>query len=86
MTSNGNTSGWQKAALSGAFAILLAAAGWGITDSQTARQETRQEITALKEKAALDQQRIATVEEGMRQMQRSLDRIEAALDDLRRRR
>lgn len=82
---NGN-SGWRGVALSALFAVLLAVAGWTATDSQTARNDMRADIVALQKERAADAQRIATLEEGMRQLLRYLDRIESGVDELRRRR
>ena len=89
---NGNGSNWKNVALSAMWAVLLLFAGWMVADSRASRDELRAEIAQIRtqyvtdqQQASIDRQRIATMEEAIRQMTRSMDRIEAGIEDLKRR-
>lgn len=72
-----NGSGWQKTAIAALWAVLLLFATWVYSDAQAARADMAKTIQASVE-------RIATLEEAVRGLNRSLDRIEAGVNELRR--
>lgn len=78
--------GWQKTALTALWAVLMVVAGWIYADARATQNQQREDIAAIQKQASLDQQRIAISEEAIRQMQRSLDRIESGVEELKRRR
>jgi hypothetical protein len=74
-TTNGN--GWQKPAIAGLWAVLLLFAGWIWTMNAQAQRDASEKLQS-------SQERIATLEEAVRGLTHSLDRIEAGVNELRR--
>jgi hypothetical protein len=72
---NGN--GWQKTALAALWAVSFALAAWTWQTTADAQRDTATKLQA-------SQERIATLEEAVRGLTRSLDRIEAGVNELRR--
>jgi type VI protein secretion system component VasK len=90
VTTNGNAS-WQKPAIAGLWALVILFAGWmwNMNEASQKAAEAAQKAAAAKTDAAIEtvhqtQERIATLEEAVRGLTRSLDRIEAGVDELRR--
>lgn len=76
---NGSHNGWQNKVTGALWAVILLLAGWTWSDAQSTRDELRRQTQANAE-------RIATLEESVRGLNRSLDRIEAGVNELRRER
>ena len=72
---NGNA--WQKPAIAALWAMVLLFGGWAWTDATNARGE-------LENRTRASVERIATLEEAVRGLNRSLERIEAGVNELRR--
>lgn len=69
--------GWKSAAIGALWAVLLLVVGWIATTATTKSAEAEKRLNAA-------EQRIAIVEESNKGMQRSLERIEAGIDEMRR--
>lgn len=83
VTTNG-TSGWQKPAIAGLWALVILFAGWMWSMNEASQKAAAAKTDAAVETVHLSQERIATLEEAVRGLTRSLDRIEAGVDELRR--
>ena len=78
--------GWQKAAIAGLWAVVLLFSGWMWNTNATALKDASAQQQQLAAAVSASQQRIATLEEAVRGLTRSLDRIETGVNDLRDRR
>lgn len=85
VVTNGN--GWQKPAIAGLWALVLLFLGWLWTANDSARRELGDRLEKAQASATAaslsNQERIATLEEAVRGLNRSLDRIETGVDELR---
>jgi hypothetical protein len=69
--------GWRPTLMQALAIVLMAVAGWIVTDWTTARAKMSDEI-------ARSSQRIAVLEADMRHIRESQQRIESSLEDIRR--
>jgi hypothetical protein len=76
-STNGNS--WQKPAIAALWAVLVLFAGWMWTTNAEAQRDAALRLQS-------SQERIATLEEAVRGLTHSLDRIEAGVNELRRER
>lgn len=79
---NGN--GWRSTIMGGLFTVLVLVIGWIATDVQTSRAEMTRKISEEQQKNSDQAQQIAVLEEAMRGLMRSVDRIESGVNELRR--
>lgn len=77
--------GWPVKALSAALILAMSLAGWVWTANTTAIQETKDRQASAEQVIHQNEQRIAVLEEAVRNQRESLQRIENGVDDLRRR-
>lgn len=83
---NGNGNGWQKTAIAGLWAVVLLFAGWMWQANASALKDATDRQAATEAIVRQSQERIATLEEAIRGLQRTMGRIEDGVDDLRGRR
>jgi hypothetical protein len=83
---NGNGNGWQKPAIAGLWALVILFAGWMWLANTAALKDGADQQRATEALVRQSQERIATLEEAVRGLTRSLDRIETGVNDLRDRR
>lgn len=69
----------QKLAISALWAVLLLVAGWGFVDSRDARAETRDAINQIRIDGSKTTERVAVMEETIRNQKEQLNRIERAV-------
>lgn len=79
---NGN--GWRSTLLGALFIAFMAVVGWVETAAQTARFEMAKKLDEQQQQISEQQQRTAVLEEAMRGLMRSMDRIESGVNELRR--
>lgn len=80
------STGWRATLLGALFVVFMAVVGWVATDAQTARTQAQQQLDAQAKQLSDQAQRIAIVEEALRGVTRTLDRIEDGVNELRRER
>ncbi len=73
----------KTAALTALWGLLLLFAGWGFVDSRDPRTETRVEIPQLRSDVVDSRQRIAVLEEALKNQRETLVRIEDGVNELR---
>lgn len=73
----------KTAAITALWALLMLVAGWGFVDSRDARAETRVDIAQLRTDVTDSRQRIAVLEEAMKNQKEALVRIEDGVNELR---
>lgn len=78
--------GWQKPAMAGLWAVVLLFAGWMWNTNASALKDASDQQQKLAAEISASQQRIATLEEALRGLSRSMDRIEDGVNELRRER
>ena len=85
MTEYRNGNGWPLKALTVSLLIISALAGWLWTANTTAIAENARKQSDQAVVIQQSQERIATLEEAVRGLTRQMDRIEAGVEDRRRR-